>query len=169
MCADAQQLAPGALEGVGGRVGRVPLGDDVVVGHVGRREARRDEVGRRRVAHRALAVHRVEQAVPRELRMEGEADEPALQPVVDGERERRGDVGIHRRLIVAIEQVQEAARVVGEAAAVRQIADVADARPAGRRHVLIGRDAAARVGQAHDIADLDHQAAFLDRRRNRVG
>ena len=33
---DAEQLAPGALEGVGGGVRRVPLGDDVVVGHVGR-------------------------------------------------------------------------------------------------------------------------------------
>ena len=32
----AEQLTPGALEGVRSGVGGVPLGDDVVVGHVGR-------------------------------------------------------------------------------------------------------------------------------------
>jgi hypothetical protein len=32
-------------------------------------------------------MHRVEQAVRREVRMEGEADEAALEPVIDGQRE----------------------------------------------------------------------------------
>ena len=116
----------------------------------------------------ALGVHRVEQAVSRELRMKGEPDESALQPVVDGKRKRRGDVRIDLRLVVGVDQVEEAARIVGEAAAVRKIAHVADARPAGRRHVLIGGTHPARIGKAHEVLDLDLQSAFHDRRRNRV-
>ena len=87
-------------------------------------------------------MHRVEQPVPREFRVEVESDEPALQPVVNREREGRTDVRIHRRLVVAIEQVEQPARVVGEPAAVWKVADVTDARPAGRHHVLIGAGAA---------------------------
>ena len=163
-----KQLAPRARERVGRRVGRVPFRDDVVVRHIGRREPGRNEVGRLRVAWSALGMHRVEQAVRRELRMKGEADEAALQPVVDSERKGGPDVRIHGGLVVAIDEVQQAARVVGEAAAVRQIAHEADARPAGRHHVLIGRTQAARLRQAHDVPDLDRQPAFRDRRRNRI-
>ena len=101
--------------------------------------------------------------------MEVEPDEPALEPVVDGERKRGADVGIDRGLVVAVEQVQEAARVVGEPAAVRKVADETDARPAGRHHVLIGGAQAARIRQPHDVADLDAQSAFHDRGRNRIG
>ena len=90
----AKQLAPRALERVGRGVGGVPLGDDVVVGHVLQREPGRDEVGRLRIARAALGVHGVEQAVPRELRMKGEPDESALQPVVDRMRKRSRDVRI---------------------------------------------------------------------------
>ena len=154
ICADAEQFAPGAVEGVRRGIRGVPLGNDVVVVHVRRREPRRDEVRSRGIAHRALGVHRVEQPVPREFRVKVEADEPALQPVVDGKREGGTDVRIHGRLIVAIEEVQEAARVVGEPAAVRKIADEADARPAGRHHVLIGGAQPARIRQPHDIPDL---------------
>ena len=121
------------------------------------------------IAHRAFAVHRVEQPVPREFRVEVESDEPALQPVVDREREGGADVRVHGGLVVAIEQVQEPARVVGEPAAVRKVADVTDARPAGRHHVLIGGAQPARIRQAHDVPDLDAQAALHDRRRNRIG
>ena len=102
---DAQELAPRALERVRGRVLRPPLGDHVVKVHVGRREAGRDEVGRRRVARRPFGVDCVEQAVLRELRMEIEADEAALEAVVDGERERRRDVGVDGRLLAAFEQI----------------------------------------------------------------
>src|SRR5687767_15616116 len=42
------------------------------------------------------------------------------QPVVDRKRERRGNVRVHRRLVVAVEQVKDPARVVREAAAVGQ-------------------------------------------------
>ena len=128
---NAQQLAPGPRERVRRRVGRMPLGDDVVVGHILQRESGGDEVERRVIARRAFAVHGVEQAVARELGVKGESDEPALEPVVDRERERRGHVRVHRRLVVTVEQVQEAARVVDEPAAVGKVANVADARPAG--------------------------------------
>src|SRR6185503_12487371 len=94
-----------------------------------------------------------------ELGMELEADEAALEPVVDGEREQRADVHIDRRLVVAIEHIEEAARVLDEV----------DPRPAGGRHVLIGRPEAARIGQTDEIGDLDRQAALLYRRRDRVG
>jgi hypothetical protein len=100
--------------------------------------------------------------------MEVEADEAAFQSVVNGQGERGADVCIHRWLVVPIQQVQEAARVVGEAPAVRQVTDEADAGPARRRYVLINRTQAARVRKAHDILDLDHETALLDRCRNRV-
>ena len=83
-------------------------------------------------------MHRVEQPVLRKFRMKVEADESALQPVVHREWENGADVRIERGLVVAIEQVEHAARVVGEPPAVRKVADEADARPAGRHDVLIG-------------------------------
>ena len=113
-------------------------------------------------------MHRVEQPVPREFRVEVESDESAFQPVVDGKRKGGPDVRIHGGLVVAIEQVQQSARVVGEPAAVRKVANVADARPAGRHDVLGGGAQPARIGQAHDIPDFDRQPAFRDRRRNRI-
>ena len=152
---DAKDLPPRPLEGVRRRVGGVPFRDDVVEGHVRFRESRRDEVGARGVPHHALGVGRVEQSVPREVRMEIEADEPAGQAVVDRERERRADIRVDGRLVVAIEQVQQAARVVHEPAAVRQIAEVTGARPSGRHHVLSGGTKSARVGETHDVPYLD--------------
>ena len=85
-----EQLAPGALEPACARVRRAPLGDDVVVGDVGRREARRDEVGNGGVARRILAVDGVEESVASEFRVEVESDEAALQPAVDRERAATG-------------------------------------------------------------------------------
>src|SRR5688500_20269079 len=67
---------------------------------VGRGESGRNEVRRGGVSGRALAVHRVEKSVRRELRMEGEADEPALEPVIGRVREERGEVEVDRRPVV---------------------------------------------------------------------
>ena len=46
------------------------------------------------VARGALPVHGVEQPVLRELWMEIESDEPALEPVVGGQRENRAHIRI---------------------------------------------------------------------------
>ena len=100
--------------------------------------------------------------------MKRKSDEAALEPVVDGEREHGADVRVHRRLVVAIDQIQEATGVVGEAAAVRKIADEADARPARRRDVLIDGAQSARLRQPHDVAHGDGEAAFDDGRFDRV-
>ena len=78
--------------------------------------------------------------------MEREADEPALEPVIDREREDLPEVRVNLRRVVAVDDVQEAARVVGEAPAVRRIAHEADARPAAGVGVLIGRTHAAGLG-----------------------
>ena len=164
----AQELASGARKDVGGRIRRVPLRDDVVVGHVLQPEPRRDEVGRLRIARPALRVHGIEQAIARELRMKDKPDESALQPVVDRKRKRFGHIRVHVRLVARVDQVKETARVVGEAAAVGKIPHVADSSPAGRRHVLIGGTNPASVRQTHEIRDLDRQAAFLDRGWNRI-
>jgi hypothetical protein len=161
---DAQQLAARAFERVRRGIRCVPLGDDVVVRHVGLRVARRNEIEPRRIAHRALAVHRVEEAVLRELGMEVEADEPALEAVVDRKWKCRRDVGVDRRLVVLVEEIQEAARVVREPTAVRELADEADARPSGGVHILSRRNRRARIRQARHIADLDSQPPLHDRR-----
>ena len=154
MCASRSSSRRVPCERVRRRVGRVPLGDHVVIRHVGRRVAGRNEVGLLRIARSALRVHGVEQSVARELGVKGEADESALETVVDRHRKRRGHVGVDARRVAPVEQVQKAARVVGEAAAVRQIAHEADARPAGGRHVLIERAQAAGIRQPHEIANL---------------
>jgi hypothetical protein len=164
----AQELAPGARKRVGGRIRGAPLRDDVVVGHVLQAVAGRDEVGLRRIARPALPVHRVEQAVSRELRMEDKPDEPAAQSVVDRMRERLRHVRVHVRLIVRIDPVQETARVVGEAAAVGKVPHVVDARPAGRIHVLIGGAYPAGVGQARQFHDLNRNSALHNAFWNRV-
>ena len=96
--------------------------------------------------------------------MEDKADEPALEPVVDGERKHLGDVGIHGWMVVAIEKIQEPARIVDEAPAVGKIADEINPRPPGRNDVLIGGTQLARIRQARNVANLDHQSVFRDRR-----
>ena len=164
----AKQFSSCSRENVGGGIRRVPFRDDVVIGHVFQREAGRDEVGRLWIARPTLGMHGVEQAVSRKLRMKDESDESALEPVVDRMRKCCGNVRIHVRLVVRIDQVEEAARIVGEAAAVGKIAHIADARPACRRHVLIGGTNAPRVRKAHEVLDLDGKSAFHNRRRNRV-
>ena len=98
--------------------------------------------------------------------MKRKCDEPAFEPVVDRERKRRGDVGVDGRPVAAVEQVQNPARVVDEPPPVRKVAHEIDARPAGRRDVLIQRPHAPRVRQPDEVADLDRQAAFHDRRRH---
>ena len=163
-----QQLAPGALEPVRRWRRRPPLRDHVVMGDVGRREPRRNEVGRLRIAGGTLAVHRVEEAVGRELGMEGEADEPALEPGVDRVREHRPDVGVDGRR-GAVEPVEEPARVVHEPAPVGKIAHVADPGPAGRVGVLVRRPQAAGVGQPGEVGNPHRQAALLDRRHRWTG
>src|SRR4029453_5720223 len=75
----AKPLAPGAFERVRRRARRVPLRDDVVVGHIRGRDARRDEVRGCRITRTALGMHRVKEAVACEFWMEVEADEPAFQ------------------------------------------------------------------------------------------
>ena len=145
----------------------MPLGDDVVIRHVVRAVARRNEVRRRRVTVDALEMDAVPQAVALKVRMKVEADEAAFEPRVIRQRERRGHVGVNRRPI-AVDDIKEAARVVGEAAAVGGVAHEAHARPTGRRHVLVDRPQAARIRQPHEIPDLDGKAALHERRRQRV-
>ena len=84
------------------------------------------------------------------------------------EREREGgrDVDVRRRPIVAVEQVEDTPRVIGEAPAVRKIAHVADARPPSR--VLIGRVPPSCIRQTHDVPDLNAQSAFDNRGHNRI-
>ena len=135
----AIELAPGPFEHVRGGILRPPLGDHVVVRDVLHRVARRNEVERRRVAHRALAVHGVKEAVLRELGMEVEPDEAALQPVVDRVGKEVREVEVDSGLVVLVEQIEESARVVREAATVGQVADELHARPPGRVDVLIER------------------------------
>ena len=100
--------------------------------------------------------------------MKGESDESALEPVVDRVRKQRGDVRVDLRLVVRVDDVEQAARIVDEAAAIGQIAHEADTRPARGRHVLIHGAHPARIRKAHEILDLDLQSAFRDRRRNRI-
>src|SRR5687768_16015067 len=71
-----QQYTTGPFECVRGSVGRAPLGDDVVMCHIGASESRRYEM-QRSVGHRALDVRGVKQTVRRELRVEGESGEAA--------------------------------------------------------------------------------------------
>src|SRR5205085_11235547 len=106
-------------------------------------------------------------SVAGKIRMERKSDESALQPVVDRKRKGGGDVRVHGRLVAAVEQVQESARVVGEPAAVGKIADVIDPCPAGRHDVLVGRTQLARIGQPRDILDFDRETTLRDRRRQR--
>jgi hypothetical protein len=164
----AQELAPRACERAGRRVGCAPLGDDVVEVHVLHAEADRNEVGGLGIAPAVLGMHGVEQAVGRELGVEGETDEAALQAVVDRHRKDSGEVGIDLRLIVRVDPIQQPARVVGEAAAVGQVAHVADTRPGVRRNVLVGGSQPAGVGQPRQILDLDGEAALHHRLGNRV-
>jgi hypothetical protein len=163
-----QELTSGARKHVGGGIRRVPLREDVVVGHVLQSVPGRNEIGLRRVVRPVLRVHRVEQAVPRELRMKDERDEPAAQPVVDRARKSLRHVRIHLWLIFRIDQVQEAARVVGETAPVRKVPHVVHPRPAGRLHVLIGGPQPAGVGQARQFHDLDRNSALHNGFGNRV-
>ena len=163
-----QELAAGAAERVRFGVVRAPLRDHVVVRALLRREPRRHEVGRLRVTGGALAVHRVEEPVAGKLGMEGEADEAALEPTVNGVRERRGHVGVHRDL-AARDQIEIAAGVVRETPAVRHIAYVAHACPTGRIHVLVRGQPAARLRQPYDVYDPHLEAALLHGRRQRVG
>ena len=86
----AEQFAARSCKDCSGRTARVPLGDDVVVGHILQREARRDEIRRLRIARRLFRVHGVKQPVGGEFGMKDEADEPALEPVVDGVRKCLG-------------------------------------------------------------------------------
>jgi hypothetical protein len=110
----------------------------------------------------------VEQPVAREIRMEHEPDEAALEPVVNREWECGRDVRVDSRPISTVEHIEQPARVVDEAAAVRQLADVIDPRPAGRRDILVGRAHAARIRQPHDVANVDGDPPLDDRRRNRI-
>ena len=135
----AQELTPRALERAGGRVGRAPFGDDVVVGHVLQGVADRNEVRLFRIPRSVLAVHRVPQAVGREFGVKDETDEAAREAFIDRERKRLADIGIDVRLVVRVDPIQQPSQVVREAAAVGQIAHVAHARPGHRRNVQIGR------------------------------
>src|SRR4029453_18598651 len=102
----------------------------------------------------ALGVNGAEQAISRELRMEGKPDESTLKAAIDSVRKQLAQVDKHLRLVVAVDQIEEPALIVDEAAAVRQIAHKLNARPSGWRHILIGGAYPARIWKAHDIFDL---------------
>ena len=146
----------------------MPFGNDVVIGDVLQAVADRNEVGFLWIAGPAFRVHGVEQAVLRKFRMKDKSDETAFEPVVHTIGKSFGDVGVHLGPVVLINQVQKAAGIVGEAAAVGKFAHIADPRPSRRRHVLVGRTNPPGVGKAHNIPDLDRKSAFLDPSRNRV-
>src|SRR5213594_73287 len=164
----AEQLAPCTLKCVGGGIGRVPFGNDVVIGDVLQSVADRNEVGFLWIAGPAFSVHGIEQAIPRKFRMKDKSDETAFEPVVHAIGKSFGDVSVYLRPVVLINQVEKAAGIVGEAAAVGKFAHIADPRPSRRRHVLIGRTNPSSVRKAHDIPDLDRKSALLDPSRNRV-
>src|SRR5262249_18947943 len=132
-------------------------------------ETRRDEVGGLWIARTALGMHGVEQAVACELRMKREPDEATLQPAVDGQRKQLAQVGIHLRLVVGVDEIEEAALIVGEATAIRQIAHKLYARPSRWRYILIGGAYPARIRKPHDIFDLDLYSALDDRIGNWIG
>ncbi len=111
-------------------------------------------------------MHRVEKPVLREFRVERKTDEPTLQAAIDAPGEGRRDVGIHGGRFVAIEQVQESARVIGEAPAIGEVADEADARPPGS--VLIGRVQPACIRQVRDVPDPDAQPSIDDEIHDRI-
>ena len=115
---DAEQLAPGACERVGGRVRRVPLGDDVVIGTSAGVNPGGTKFGVAGVARRRARCGPCRRTRSSRTRVEVEANEAALEPVVDRQRERCGDVRVDGRRVAAIDQVQEPAPIVGEAAAV---------------------------------------------------
>jgi hypothetical protein len=156
-----QQLAARARERAGRGVSGMPLRDDVVIGHVRWAEPRRNEIRRGRIARGTLEVHGVKQTVARELGMEIETDEAALEPRVVRERKHGADIRINGRPI-AIDAIEKAARVVGEAAAVRQLTNETHACPPGRRYVLVDGPQATRLGQPHHVRDLDHETVFVD-------
>ena len=85
---DAQELAPRALERVGSRVRRAPLRDDVVIGHILQPVPGWDEIRRFCIPRPELGVHRVQQAIRREFRVKGEADESGCEAF---DEERRND------------------------------------------------------------------------------
>jgi hypothetical protein len=163
-----EKFAPRPLEDIGGGIGGVPFGDDVVIGNVFQPVADGDEVGSFRISRAGLGVDRVEEAVGGEFRVKDEADEAAFQAIIDTVGEGGGDVRIYVRLVVGVDQIEKSARVVGEAAAIGEIADVADAGPAGRTQVLVGGTKPAGVGQADQILDLNRNTALDDRFRNRI-
>src|SRR5207253_2569134 len=132
----AQELAPRPRERARLRIRRVPLRENVVVRDVARPEARRNEVELRGIPGGALEMRAVPQAVAREVGMERETDEAALEPAVERARECGPDVRVQRGAR-AVGYIKEAARIVREAAAVRRIAHEADARPPRGRDVLV--------------------------------
>src|SRR2546428_11599858 len=100
--------------------------------------------------------------------MKGEPDESTLQPVVDRIRKRRADIRINLGLVVRPDQVEEAPRIVGEAAAIGKIAHIADARPACRCHILIGGTKRARVRKGGAGLNLDRKPGLYNGRRDWV-
>ena len=113
-------------------------------------------------------MHRIEQAILRKFWVKDETDETAFKPVVNTVGKGLAHIRVRTRLIVLVDQVQTAAGIIGEAAAIGKFADVADPRPSCRRHVLIGRTEASSVGKADNVPDLDGESALLDPRRNWV-
>src|SRR5262249_703677 len=139
---------------------------DVVVRHIFRRESGGNEVRLLGIAGTALRVNGIEQTIFRELRMKNETDESALQTVIDGKRKHLRNVCINVRLIVRIDEIQKATRIVGEPSAIGKATDVGDGRPTCWGHVLIGWTNSARVRKTDDILKLHLKAVFRNRRRN---
>ncbi len=72
---------------------------------------------------------RIEQAVLRELGMKLEADEAALQTAEAQVRNEIAKIQIERRIVLVIELIEEAARIIGESSTVRKIPHIARLGP----------------------------------------
>src|SRR5882762_1244627 len=164
----AKHLAPRALERIGCRVRCVPLRDDVVIGYVFQTVPDRNEIRYFRIPRASLAMDRVEEAVLRKFRVKDKADEAAFQPVIDQVGEGGGDIRVHMGLIVRVDQIQQSSRVVGEAAAIGEIAYVTHTSPSSGLNVLIGGMKFARIEQAHEVFDLHGEPALHNGFRNGV-
>ncbi len=164
---DAQDLAAGAGEDVGGRIRRGPLGDHAVHLHVrGRGQVRL--LGRQRGP--GLGVHGVELAVVPEVRVERREPEPAAEAFVVVEvGPDRGAQVEEDVLRAVVQQVELAVHVRHEqaAGAVGYLAEVVDPVVAAQSRVGRRRNRF-RLRQLRDLGQLQAEARRAGRGQ-RVG
>ncbi len=161
----AQQFAARSFKFIGGWIVGVPFGEDVVIGDVFQAVADRDEVGDFGIVWPSLPVNGVEQPILGELRVKHEPDKAALQALVMGHGEVLVEIGVDVRLIIGVNEVQDASRIVGEAAPVWQVADVAHSRPFPRVDVQLWRAQVACIRKPEQILDLDGDTVIHDLRK----